>query len=171
MLKPATSAKQSQSFWKLYGGLQQQDSHPQHHQQQANQADEGQAVPAGSNQLQRMLSAAVIDANMVQQVLPGVQLPDLTTVPQQPPPAPGAPARRRQQKAPKPPAGWSPELSVALLVQAGITLQVGACRAAACVSKQATLCCAAQPIAIQLCVAQAWHDHDWFAVISRHRAA
>ncbi len=122
MLKPATSTKQSQSFWKLYGGQQQQHHHKQHQQQPSPGLGPGMPTASPPQQLRSMLSATVVGASTAQQLLPGVQLPDIAMTQQ---PAVGVPTQQRRQKAPKPPAGWSPEQSAALLIGGGITLQVG----------------------------------------------
>lgn len=82
MLKSATSSKQSQSFWKLYGMQQdhQRESTGSVQQQQSmlqqQRRDEtGSTHGAASQALQAMLSAAVVDASTAQQLVPGLQLP------------------------------------------------------------------------------------------------
>jgi hypothetical protein len=85
-------------------------------------------VPTASQQrLQAMLSGTVVDASTVQQLLPGTLLPGIK-VPQQPQ-QPDVQAQRKRQRAPppppEPPAGWRAERSAALLLEGGITLQVG----------------------------------------------
>jgi hypothetical protein len=149
MLKAATGIKQSQSFWKLYGTQQQQQ------QQQDLHLDRQAGLQTAAQQLQSMLSAAVVGVSTAQQLVPGVQLPVTTaatagqatdvsaqlasglhetaanTRQEQPPgQQQQQPHRRRRRQMPPPaplvpPADWTAEQSAALYVQAGITLQVG----------------------------------------------
>lgn len=145
MLKAATDIKQSQSLWKLYGAQQQQHQRQLLVQRSTNQTQ----LLTTAQQVKSILSGAVVSADTAQQLVPGLQLPDVAA-PVQQPSAPtdlqgGADSidsgsdvqqqlrqRRRKQAVaephevpqPGPPAGWSAERSAALHVQGGITLQV-----------------------------------------------
>lgn len=153
MLKPATSSKQSQSFWKLYGSRKQQPH--------VSAESLGAAAGAGmqqQQQLQALLTAAVLSSSAAQQLLPGVQLQSTTSEPADLPGGATAQAdcaantqqdqqqaqrvqrqrqrqAKRQQREQQLPPGWSPESSAALHVAGGITLQV-------CCS----LCCVGRPL-------------------------
>jgi hypothetical protein len=84
---------------------------------------------ARQQQLQAMLSGAVVDASTVQQLLPGTLLPGIRVAQQPQQPAVEVQRQRKRQRAPppppEPPAGWIAERSAALLLEGGITLQVG----------------------------------------------
>lgn len=143
MLKPATTAKQSQSFWRLYGAQQQQHQqqlqHDQHEQSQPQQQQQGPQLqgitavvagqrpgatkPSTAQQLAGLLSGAVVDASTAQQLLPGVQLPTQLP-PQQQHHQQQQSSKRPRREQQLPPAGWSAELSAAMHIQGGITLQV-----------------------------------------------
>jgi hypothetical protein len=171
MLKPASNIKQSQSWWKLYGGNPQQQQ-----QQQQAQAQHSRAAESGSQspmrlvgqqqqqqQLRSMLTAGVVGVDAAQQLLPDLLFPVIPAgqaragqarmqgavgsgtdaaagsaqphqqqhnqghghgqqqQQQQPPMA----EQQQQQQGSMPPVGWSSDVSAALHVRGGITLQVG----------------------------------------------
>jgi hypothetical protein len=148
MLKAATDIKQSQSLWKLYGAQQQQ------HQRQlvVQRSTHHNQLLTTAQEVQSILSGAVISAETAQQLVPGLQLPKIAAAVGQQPAQPGlqggavslddgsdAQQQLRQRRGkqvvanvqaaqqPQPPAGWSTEQAAALHVQGGMTLQVRAC--------------------------------------------